>query len=123
MNANTKAVRATAQMKLSQKAAEGQAHLTTEDIRNIVLGTIEFFGCDDVDSDALIADLEASFQTVIGNAHTLYGQDEAYEPWLDKRKAEILWRFWRRYEQYLLQEKRWPQATLDRLDESTDRLL
>jgi hypothetical protein len=123
MNTNTKAVRATAQMKLGRRISEGHATLTSEDIRKVVLGTIDFFGCDDVDPEALVAELEASFQTVIGVEHTLLGKDEAYEPWLDKRKAEITWRFWDRYQQYLLQEKGWPQSTLDRLDESTDRVL
>jgi hypothetical protein len=123
MNANTKAVRATAQMKLGQKIAGWAPPLTSDDIRKVVLGTIEFFGCEDVDAEALVADLEASFQTVIGIEHTLLGKDEAYAPWLDKRKAEITWKFWDRYQQYLLQEKRWPQATLERLDESTDRVL
>lgn len=123
MNANTKAVRATAQMKLGQKIAGWAPPLTSEDIRKVVLGTIEFFGCDDVDPEAVVADLEASFQTVIGTEHTLLSNEEAYTPWLDKRKAEIAWSFWDRYYQYLLQEKRWPQATLERLDESTDRVL
>jgi hypothetical protein len=123
MNANTKSIRATAQMKLSQKIANGTSSLSTDDIRKVVVGTIEFFGCDDVDVEVLVADLESSFQTIIGAERILEGADEAYEPWLDKQKAQIDWRFWERYEQYLLQEKNWPQPTLDRLDSATDRVL
>jgi hypothetical protein len=123
MNANTKSVRATAQMKLSQRLNGDVTALTTEDIRKVITDAVAFFGCNDVDVDALVADLETAFQTWIGSERTLQGHDEAWEPWLDKGKAQIEWRFWRRYEQYLLQEQEWPQATLDRLDASTDQVL
>lgn len=122
LSENYKAVRATAQMRLSQKLTPEAGSLKTEDIRQTVTRTVEFFGCDDVDIEALVADLEACFQTIIGTERTLQ-DDDGHEPWLSKRKAAINWRFWSRYEQYLLREKGWPQATLDRLDETTDHVL
>lgn len=122
-NENYKAVRATAQMRLNQQLGTNGGSLDEDDIRTTVSRTVEFFGCDDVDIEALVAELEACFQTIIGTARTLQDDDDGHEPWLNKRKAAIDWRFWSRYEQYLVREKGWPQTTLDRLDQTTDHVL
>ncbi|HET7552707.1 MAG TPA: Z1 domain-containing protein [Gemmatimonadaceae bacterium] len=123
MNENYKAVRAAAQMLLNQQHGQQSRSLESEEIRSAVLRTATLFGCADIDLDAIVADLEACFQTRIGAERVLTGADEKYAPWLNKRKAAIDWKFWTRYEQYLLREKSWPQATLDRLDETTDKIL
>jgi hypothetical protein len=122
MNQNYKDVRATAQMQLTRRLATSQP-LRAEDIHEVVQKAIEFFGCDDVDASLLVAELESSFQTIIGATRTLVGDDEGYEPWLSKRKAEIDWSFWSRYERYLVQEKGWAQATLEKLEEVSDHVL
>jgi len=123
MDQNYRDVRATSQMKLNQKIARDGHSLRPEHIREVVEGVVQFFGCEDLDMDALVADLEGSFQTIIGSARVLVGDDSAYEPWLLKRKAEVAWPFWNRYHQYLLREKGWTQATLDSLEDITDRIL
>jgi uncharacterized protein len=43
---------------------------------------------------SLVADLEASFQTIIGAERVLVGDEDGWEPWLPKRKGSINWRFW-----------------------------
>lgn len=123
MNQNYKDVRATAQMQLTRRLATNGHSLRPEEIADVVQRAIMFVGCDDVDSEALVAELESSFQTIIGTARTLVGDDDGYEPWLSKRKAEIKWSFWSRYEQYLLREKGWAQAPLEKLDEISDHIL
>ncbi|CAA9325686.1 MAG: Endonuclease [uncultured Gemmatimonadetes bacterium] len=123
LNQNYKAVRTAAQIQVQLKLNAGTTSLDSSDIRNAVLQMIAVFQCGDVDADAVVADLEASFQTVIGKERTLFGDQEGYEPWLKSKKAGIDWRFWSRYEQYLLQEVGLAPATLDRLDESTDRVV
>ena len=123
MNRNYKDVRATAQMRIQALVQEGATALTSELIRAEVKAVIAFWQARDVDADALVADLESSFQTVIGRERFLVGDRDGYEPWLESRKGEISWRFWDRYEQFLLREKGWAGTTLRRLDESTDRVL
>ncbi|MXZ19564.1 MAG: hypothetical protein F4205_09395 [Gemmatimonadetes bacterium] len=123
MNENYKAVRTIAHVKLQRQLSDELVSLTSQQIRREVETTVHFVQADDVDIDALVADLEASFQTVIGRERLLSGDSDGYDPWLGNSKGSIPWRFWDRYEQFLEREKRWPAATLRRLDDSTDRAL
>ncbi|HEY0024814.1 MAG TPA: Z1 domain-containing protein [Longimicrobium sp.] len=123
MNQDYKDVRAAAQVQLARKIKNGGAGLRTEDIQEVVQRASIYMGCTEVDQGSLVADLESSFQTTIGAARALVGRDEGYEPWLPKKKAEINWAFWSRYESYLLQEQGWPQVSLDKLDEVSDQVL
>ena len=123
MNQNYKDIRAIAHMRLRRRLSGELVSLTSQQIRQEVEDAVEYWQAHDVDIDALVADLEASFQTVIGRERLLSGDRDGYDPWLGNRKSSIPWRFWERYEQYLDHEKGWPLATLQRLDESTDRAL
>ena len=123
MNQNYKDIRAIAHMRLRRRLSDELVSLTSQQIRQEVEAAVEYWQAHDVDIDALVADLEASFQTVIGRERLLSGDRNGYDPWLSNRKGSISWRFWERYEQFLDHEKRWPAATLRRLDESTDRAL
>ena len=124
MNQNYKDIRAIAHMRLRRLLSDELVSLTSQQIRQEVEAAVEYWQADDVDIDALVADLEASFQTVIGRERLLLSGDrDGYDPWLSSRKGLISWRFWERYEQFLDHEKRWPPVTLRRLDESTDGVL
>jgi hypothetical protein len=114
---------ATAQMLLNQSLEGAPRALTTEEIESAVTRAMSFYDCRHLPKVRIVAELEASYQTIIGAERTLYGEEEGYEPWLSKRKAEIDWRFWTRYRQYLLQRNNWSQPTIDSLEESTDRIL
>ncbi|QDE68673.1 hypothetical protein BHS09_17745 [Myxococcus xanthus] len=70
-----------------------------------------------VDRERLVADLESSFTVWMGNAVTLE-HNEDHIAWLNSRKSDIDWKFWKRY-QRLLQQKRWAAASLEKLDELT----
>lgn len=123
MNQNYKDIRAIAHVRLRGKLSDDFLSLTSKQIRKEVQAAAEFYQAHDVDIDALVADLEASFQTVIGKERVLSGDGNGYQRWLGGRTGAISWRFWDRYEQFLADEKKWPPATLLRLDESTDRVL
>ena len=123
MNQNYKDIRAIAHMRLRRRLSDELVSLTSRQIRQEVEDAVEYWEAHDVDMDALVADLETSFQTVIGRERLLSGDSNGYDPWLSNRKGSIPWRFWERYEQFLDHEKGWPAATLRRLDESTDRVL
>lgn len=120
MNQNYKDIRAIAHMRLRRRLSDELVSLTSEQIQQEVKDAVEYWQAHDVDIDALVADLEASFQTIIGRERLLSGDRDGYDPWLNSRKGSIPWRFWERYELYLDHEKKWPLATLRRLDESTD---
>src|SRR5215210_3283069 len=75
-----------------------------------------------VDRAALIRDLEALTATWIGESTVLKAKDD-HEPWLAKKKADIDWAFWRRYESYLQDSPSFAPIALQRLDESTDKIL
>ncbi len=76
----------------------------------------------DFSEEALFVDIETLVNVWIGTATTL---DDArdHQEWLPSRRAEIQWRFWRRYEQFLEQEEGWAPTTIQRLDQLTDSVL
>ena len=117
-------VRAAAQSSLNLILTNrGGGSFTSQEIQNEVERMAEAFRAGgEVDQEAIVAELEELFQTIIGIARVLRGDDEGYEPWLAGRAGHA-WPFWDRYEQYLLEEVGWPHATLNRLDESTDQIL
>jgi hypothetical protein len=123
MNQNYSDVRATAQTKLNREYADGATPVPEGRIREVVEETIVFLGASDVDTRALVAELEAIFKTIIGSERALVGYDDGWSPWLAKRRADIPWRFWDRYRHYLQRGQGWPLATVERLDQATDRVL
>ncbi|MCB9789039.1 MAG: Z1 domain-containing protein [Deltaproteobacteria bacterium] len=123
MNKNYTDLRNLAATILGRELDSDHPSLPEARIREVVSQYAATLGITDVDTGALVAELEASFQTVIGIERALVGRDEGWAPWLAKRKADITWRFWDRYRSYLNQSEGWPVATLDRLDQTTDKVL
>lgn len=50
-------------------------------------------------------------------------RDKKHKNWLPERKAEISWGFWKRYRQYLEEEKNWSPIVTGKLDQVTDATL
>ncbi|MEZ4266638.1 MAG: hypothetical protein R3F39_09690 [Myxococcota bacterium] len=123
MNENYLTARSMAQSMLKLQSDKGQGSLADGEVASVVAKVLSLVGAQDVDSAALVAELEAAFQTTIGTERELVGLDDGWAPWLPKRRADIKWRFWERYAQHLRQEKGWPGATLDRMDQTTDKVL
>lgn len=121
MNKNYLDARSMAQMMLSRELDAGATSLPADRIQSVVQQVLVLLGASDVDIDGLVAELEASFQTVIGAERALH--DDDWTPWLPKKRADIQWRFWDRYSLYLRQEKGWPKSTIEKMDKTTDKVL
>jgi len=72
--------------------------------------------------DCLVRELEASYQTVIGQERELVGKDEGWSVWLPARKGDLSLAYWQRYQE-LLSSGLMANEVIRRLDRSTDRVL
>ena len=123
MSSKYATARAMVQQLLASKLEESEHSLPEGAIPSAVGEIVSLLGARDVDEGALIAEMEGLYQTIIGAERELVGEDDGWKPWLPKRKASIGWAFWERYRRYLVEEKAWPAATVDRMDKITDKVL
>lgn len=49
--------------------------------------------------------------------------EKGYTPWLDSARKDIEWKFYGRYENYLVKKKRWNWGTVQGINKSTDIIL
>ena len=77
----------------------------------------------DIDLEALVRELEANLNVLVGSAATLTDELSDHVPWLPERRASIDWNFSRRYRRFLQQNKGWALPTLRSSDDLTDRIL
>ncbi|SNQ60393.1 Z1 domain-containing protein [Candidatus Methanoperedens nitratireducens] len=75
-----------------------------------------------IDWEMLIKDIESRCNVWIGTG-TVLDYREDHKPWLPDRRSQIQWKFWKRYERYLEEEKGWSDKTVIRLGEFTDQIL
>src|SRR6266849_4228791 len=102
---------------------------TTETIRNAVHNVVKMFhgmnqyaDVGDVEEDQLVRKIETLCNVYVPAISTLDDMRDHLE-WLSSRRAEIKWRFWERYRQYLEDELRMPPKAVQRLDDVTNQLL
>lgn len=76
---------------------------------------------EEMDEGALFRDILSQVNTWQAEPSVL--RDRKHVNWLPERKAEIQWNFWKRYRQYLEDEKNWPSTVTARLDKITDSTL
>lgn len=78
----------------------------------------------DVDKEALKAELLESYTVKVEAIQILDGK-ESRKPWLKDFRAEKQsdWSFWKRYVQYLASDKAFPQASIDQIDDLTEKVL
>ena len=76
-----------------------------------------------IDLEALVRDLEANLNVVVGYGSTLVDSTRDHIPWLAERRADIKWDFSRRYERFLDESKGWATRTLQRTNELTDQII
>lgn len=77
---------------------------------------------EEVDEGALFREILSQVNTWQAEPSVL--RDKKHTPWLPERKASIEWNFWKRYRQYLEEEKGWPaKPVTTRLDTVTDSIL
>ena len=77
----------------------------------------------EVDIEALVRELEANLNVVVGSASTLTDDSSDHLPWLADRRASTEWKFTRRYQRFLKERRGWALSTLQRSDDLTDRVL
>jgi hypothetical protein len=95
-----------------------------EDLERALDGAIEgarAMGHADIDRDALRRWVEESRSIFVGTSSTL-ADDSDHQPWLDRRRGEIDWRFWEAYRRWQLARGLGAGVTA-RLDEITDDVL
>jgi hypothetical protein len=74
-----------------------------------------------IDDSALVREFQSRFNIRQGPATILEAKDR--REWLPEKHDNIEWRFWKRYERYLLKEKKWPPRVVRGVDELTDKIL
>ena len=77
----------------------------------------------EVDTEALVRELEANLNVVVGTASTLTDDSSDHLPWLADRRGSIEWTFTKRYQRFLKERRGWALPTLRRSDDLTDRVL
>lgn len=75
-----------------------------------------------VDEDRLIRDIESRCEVWKENATFLEDKNN-HEVWLPYHKTQVKWKFWKRYERYLMEEKGFSEQNVMRIDELTDGVL
>lgn len=96
--------------------------LTAETIRGVVRQVAAMLGNPPLDIERVAAELERSFQIVVGKARAMDGT-ESHEPWLPAARGQLEWRFWNRYKRKLQIDDQLDAGPLERLDETTDDVL
>jgi hypothetical protein len=89
---------------LNQRKEEGDGRLADSDIDDCVDRAIATIKPDTPgqEREELISELQRSNRTWIGTARSLTSEDGNWQKWLDKEGAQIDWRYWRRYRNYLV---------------------
>jgi hypothetical protein len=111
--------------RIAQTLLLGEEHVTREAIDQSIknaLNAIPAAGRGDVDVEAVARDLEQRFNVWVGEPQALDGDDD-HVAWLAAERSKISWRFWERYEQFLADDKAFPQASVDSLHATTDFVL
>ena len=70
-----------------------------------------------VDTEALVRELEANLNVVVGTASTLTDDTNDHLPWVPDRRASIEWKFTKRYQRFLRERRGWALPTLQRSDD------
>ncbi|WP_277588488.1 Z1 domain-containing protein [Pseudomonas chlororaphis] len=99
--------------------------VTSEKILNEMNALLDAFEAaemvEEVDRDLLFRDI--SSQVSVWQPDPSVLRDRKHKNWLPERKTEINWGFWKRYRQYLEEEKSWSPVVTGKLDQVTDAIL
>ncbi|POP67709.1 Z1 domain-containing protein [Pseudomonas syringae] len=89
---------------------------------NVLLDAFEAAGLvEKIDRNLLFR--EISSQVSVWQPDPSVLRDKKHKNWLPERKTEISWGFWKRYRQYLEEEKSWSSVVTGKLDQVTDATL
>ncbi|HEX8328002.1 MAG TPA: Z1 domain-containing protein [Hymenobacter sp.] len=97
-----------------------QTRVTAETIHEAVEQVSKIFP--GVDRSKLIIELTAHYR-VISHDYRILEDKDVYQPWVRAARAERPARFWNRYRDYLLFDKKMSPDTINQLDNLTDDIL
>lgn len=88
----------------------------------VLLDAFEAAGAvEEIDRDFLFRDISSQISVWQPDPSVL--RDNKHKNWVPEYKAEIKWGFWKRYRQYLEEEKNWSSTITGKLDQITDEIL
>lgn len=96
---------------------------TNEEIDAAIENVLHFFP--KINKESLKAELLANYSTTVDNPQILEGRERRI-PWLKQFKADnpqLPWNFWNRYKSFLRKDKRYPEASVNQIDEISDKIL
>jgi hypothetical protein len=106
---------------------KGEQHPTTEIIRQKCTSVLSMLNqqgnSEPVDIEYLIKDIESRCEIWKGRVTVLKSNKDDHVVWLPAKKSQIEWRFWHRYQRYLLETKGISDSSIIRVDDFTDRVL
>lgn len=101
-----------------------KAELTDEDLHKIVKRAIEDIREEvpdfEIDEGELFKQLQKAFVTFEQIDSSVLTDD--YHPWLRYKEAEIGWKYWNRYREYLF-KKNWSESAVEQIDKDTYKIL
>lgn len=97
--------------------------VTPEQIKIAVNEVLKMSFYEHIDRELLLKEAEDIYYNIkIKDIKIIEGIDRN-RPWLLNRKAEIKWRFWNRYRDFLKNEENYPVNIIQKLNTSTDQIL
>lgn len=75
-----------------------------------------------IDREALMREVESKVRVWVGVSGVLE-DPRGHQDWLSDRRAQVDWRFWRRYRRYLEEAQSLPRLAILRTDDLTDQIL
>lgn len=114
---------------LSNTISEAEKRTSIDEKRKFYLECIQrmawcigFDNKNNVYCDELNQLLDDYFLNVIVKKPKVF-EDEGYHPWLESKRSSIEWKFYDRYERYLLKIKNWKPCTVINIKKSSDVVL
>jgi len=89
----------------------------------LVIDMLRAQGQENIDENYLIRDIESRVVTWRREATILDDSRNDHKIWLPYKRSKIDWRFWKRYERFLMEERGLSEKSVNKLDEITDKIL
>ena len=105
---------------------KGIPNPTPEIIRTnvkLVIDMLRARGGEEIDENYLTRDIESRVVTWRGSATILDDSRNDHKVWLPYKKSKVEWRFWKRYERFLMEEQGLSDNSINKLDELSDKVL
>jgi len=92
---------------------------TPQDINEAVNKVLKIFP---INEEKLKKEIECVFSIWV-DEFRIIEKAEGRKPWLMSTKVDIVWRFWERYRNYLIEDLKFPPSSINSTDKLTDRIL